>query len=94
MNQFNIEHHWKFTRSFTDHSNAHVLFKCIVDWFQINNTLIYSHGLLNNVARYKHLFWFRVQYLSIAFVSCRVLCVSLHAHDTINVKSTTEINCN
>ena len=43
----------------------------IVDRFQTNNTLIYSHGLSYNVAWYKHL-WFKVQFLSIAFVSCSV----------------------
>ena len=30
----------------------------IVDRFQTNNTPIYSHGRLYNVAWYKHLFWF------------------------------------
>ena len=45
----------------------------IVDRFQTNNTLIYSHGLSHNVAWYKHLFWFKVQFLSIAFVSCSVI---------------------
>ena len=46
----------------------------IVDRFQTNNTLIYSHGLSYNVAWYKHLFWFKVQFLSIAFISCSVTC--------------------
>ena len=54
---------------------THVL-NFIVDRFQTNNTLIYFHALLYNVAWYKHLFWFKVQVLSIAFVSCSVL---LHA---------------
>ena len=45
----------------------------IVDMFQTNNTPIYSHGLSYNVARYRHLFWFKVQFLSIAFVSCSVI---------------------
>ena len=40
-----------------------------------NNTLIYSHGLSYNVAWYNHLFWFKVQFLSIAFVSCSVTCL-------------------
>ena len=48
----------------------------IVDRFHTNNTLIYSHGLLFNVAWYKHLFWFKVQFLSIAF----------ELFDTVNVK--------
>ena len=39
-------------------------FNFIVDRFQTNNTLIYSHGLLYNVAWYQHLFWFKVQFLS------------------------------
>ena len=46
----------------------------IVDRFQTNNTLIYSHGLSYNVAWYKHLFWFKVQFLSIALISCSVTC--------------------
>ena len=45
----------------------------IVAKFQKNNTLIYSHGRLNNVAWYNHLFWLKVQFLSIALVSCSVL---------------------
>ena len=52
MNQFNVAFDWKFTLSLTP--------SLIVDRFQTNNTLIYSHGLLYNVAWYKHLhaFWF------------------------------------
>ena len=46
----------------------------IVDRFQTNNTLIYSLGLLYNVAWYKHLLWFKVQFSSIAFVTCSVTC--------------------
>ena len=44
-------------------SNARVLLTLSWAGFrQILNTLIYSHGLLYNVAWYKHLFWFKVQY--------------------------------
>ena len=46
----------------------------IVARFQTNNMLIYSHGLLYNVAWYKHLFWFKVQFLSFAFVLCSITC--------------------
>ena len=43
-------------------SNARVLLTLSWAGFrQILNTLIYSHGLLYNVAWYKHLFWFKVQ---------------------------------
>ena len=55
----------------------------IVDRFQTNNTLIYSHGLSYNVAWYKHLFWFKVQFLSIAFVWYSVTCT---VFDTVNLK--------
>ena len=65
MNQFNIELDWKFTLSPTP---------TLVDRFRTNNTLIYSHKLLRNVAWYKHLFWSKVQFLPIAFVSCSVTC--------------------
>ena len=59
VNQFNIELDWKFTLSL---QRSRALY-FIVDRFQTNNTLIYSHGLLYNVAWYKHLFWFKVQFL-------------------------------
>ena len=56
--------------SFT-HSIARVLLT--LSWrFQPNSTLIYCHGFLYNVARYKHLFSFKLQLLSIAFVSWSV----------------------
>ena len=70
MNLFNIELDWKFTLSLSLQRARALNF--IVDKFQTNNTLIYSHGLSYNVAWYKHLFWFKVQFLSIAFVSCSV----------------------
>ena len=54
----------------------------IVDRFQTNNTLIHSHWLLYNVAWYKHLFRYKVQFLSIAFVSCSITWL----FDTVNVK--------
>ena len=61
MNQFNIELDWKFTLSLTPSW-------IIMDRFQTNNTLIYSHGRSYNVAcsLIKRLFWFKVQILSIA----------------------------
>ena len=42
MNQFNIELDWKFTLSLTPTLRFHR--------FQTNNALIYSHGLLYDVA--------------------------------------------
>ena len=61
----------------------------IVHRFQTNNMLIYSQGLLYQVASYKHLFWFKVQFLSIALSR-----VALHAQlfDTVNVNNTFTVN--
>ena len=44
MNQFNIELDWNFTHSLTLSRALNL----IVDRFQTNNTLIYSHRLLYN----------------------------------------------
>ena len=48
MNQFNIELDWKFTLSLSLQRARALNF--IVDKFQTNNTLIYTHGLSYNVA--------------------------------------------
>ena len=69
MNQFNINSIGNSLFLSLQRSRA---LNFIVDRFQTNNTLIYSHGLSYNVAWYKHLLWFKVQFLSIAFVSCSV----------------------
>ena len=54
MNQFNIHGlDWKFTLTRSMHRSRAL--NLVVDGFHTNNTLIYSYGLLYNVARYKHL---------------------------------------
>ena len=67
------------------HSNTHVLLTLSWTRFQTNNTLIFSHGPLNNVAWYKHLFWFKAVFIDRLRASCRV---ALHAQlfDMIKVK--------
>ena len=42
-----------------------------------NNTLIYSHGLFYNVASYKHLFWFKLQF--------RVVLLYIHNYYTLSM---------
>ena len=48
-------------------------------WMRIipSNTLIYSHGLLYNIASYKHLFWFKLQF--------RVVLRYIHNYFTLSM---------
>ena len=48
MNQFNIGLDWKFTLTHSKHRSRSL--NLIVDRFQTHNMLIYSYGLLYNVA--------------------------------------------
>ena len=62
-----------------------------MDRFEPNSTLIYCHGFLYNVARYKHLFSFKVLFLSSP--SCRVALHEQLFEKLMSLISTIEMNC-
>ena len=72
------------------HSNTRVLLTLSWTRFQTNNTLIFSHGPLNNVAWYKHIFWFKAVFIDRLRASCSRVALHAQLFDTIKVK----INCN
>ena len=88
MNQFNIGLDWKFTLTHSMHRSRAL--NLIVERFHTNNTLIYSYWLLYNVAWYKHLnvFWFKVQFLSIALNSSRVVLSNINHRNKLQLIQT------
>ena len=84
----NIGLDWKFTLTHSMHRSRAL--NVIVDRFQAHNTLIYSYGLLYNVAWYKHLnvFCFKVPFLSIALNSCRVVLSNINHRNKLQLIQT------